>query len=229
MKKIVVLTGAGISAPSGLKTFRDADGLWENHDIMEVASIEGFHKDPNKVFDFYNQRRRQLRTVTPNPAHFALRTLESDYNVTIITQNVDNLHEKAGSSNIIHLHGALLEVRPVNDVNQIYTWEKDLYWGDTDEEGNLLRPNIVWFGEAVPKIKEAAQEVSQADLLLIIGTSLQVYPAAGLVDFLKSDVPIVYCDSNPVSSFSKLNPLKILQGSAEDVIPKYCEKLPFIF
>ncbi len=177
MKNLVILSGAGISAESGIKTFRDADGLWEGHDIMEVASPYGWKKNPQKVLDFYNQRRRQLFEVYPNKAHKALAELEKHYQVNIITQNVDDLHEKAGSSRILHLHGELLSVRSEKDPNLVYRWEKDLNLGDLAKDKSQLRPDIVWFGEAVPLLKKAISLVKQAHLLIIIGTSLQVYPA----------------------------------------------------
>lgn len=197
MKHIVVLTGAGMSAESGIKTFRDADGLWEGHDVMEVATPEGFARNPELVLDFYNQRRRQLNEVDPNRAHLDLVQLEKDYQVTIITQNVDDLHERAGSSNVIHLHGELRKARSSKDENDIKVWTQDLNLGDLCDKGSQLRPHIVWFGEAVPMIEEAMKICAQADILVIIGTSMQVYPAAGLIDFAPSDTPIYYIDPNP--------------------------------
>jgi len=155
MKHLVVLTGAGISAESGIKTFRDADGLWEGHDVMEVATPQGFAKNPELVLEFYNQRRKQLHEVNPNSAHYNLARLESDYKVTIITQNVDDLHERAGSTNVIHLHGELLKVRSTKHQNDVKTWSKDLHLGDTCDDGHQLRPHIVWFGEDVPMIEKA--------------------------------------------------------------------------
>ncbi|GGW67051.1 NAD-dependent deacetylase [Winogradskyella epiphytica] len=197
MKHIVVLTGAGMSAESGIKTFRDADGLWEGHDVMEVATPEGFARNPELVLDFYNQRRRQLNEVDPNRAHLDLVQLEKDYQVTIITQNVDDLHERAGSSNVIHLHGELRKARSSKDENDIKVWTQDLNLGDLCDKGSQLRPHIVWFGEAVPMIEKAMKICAQADILVIIGTSMQVYPAAGLIDFAPSDTPIYYIDPNP--------------------------------
>ena len=173
-KKIVVLTGAGMSAESGLKTFRDANGLWEGHDVMEVATPEGFAKNPELVFEFYNQRRRQLLKVLPNEGHKALVALEQHFNVTIITQNVDNLHEKAGSKNVLHLHGELVKVRSVANDTRVYDWEEDLKLGDLDANGNQLRPHIVWFGEMVPLLEPAIEITAKADILIIIGTSMQV-------------------------------------------------------
>ncbi len=194
MKNLVILSGAGISAESGIKTFRDADGLWEGHDIMEVASPYGWKKNPQKVLDFYNQRRRQLFEVYPNKAHKALAELEKHYQVNIITQNVDDLHERAGSSRILHLHGELLSVRSEKDPNLVYRWEKDLNLGDLAKDKSQLRPDIVWFGEEVPLLKEAISLVKQAHLLIIIGTSLQVYPAASLYTHAHKDALIYYID-----------------------------------
>jgi NAD-dependent deacetylase len=197
MKHIVVLTGAGMSAESGLKTFRDADGLWEGHDVMSVASPEGFARNPELVLEFYNQRRRQLLQVSPNAAHFALAQLEKNYKMSIITQNVDDLHERAGSNNVIHLHGELLKVRSTYDEFDIYDWTKDLVLGDTCSKGYQLRPHIVWFGEAVPMIPKAISICENADILLIIGTSLQVYPAASLMHYVKRETKIYYIDPRP--------------------------------
>lgn len=197
MKKIVILTGAGMSAESGISTFRDAGGLWEQHDIMEVASIDGWHKNPALVMEFYNQRRRQLFEVQPNTAHHALVELEQKYDVIIITQNVDDLHERAGSSNVMHLHGELRKARSSTDEFLIYNWDKDIAFGDCCEKGSQLRPHIVWFGEMVPMITIAAAEVMEADILLIIGTSLQVYPAAGLASYAPDHAKIYYIDPNP--------------------------------
>ncbi|MDG2073156.1 MAG: Sir2 family NAD-dependent protein deacetylase, partial [Polaribacter sp.] len=168
MKNIVVLTGAGISAESGIKTFRDADGLWEGHDVMEVASPQGFYNNPTLVLDFYNQRRKQLLSVQPNNGHLNLKKLENDYNVQIITQNVDNLHEQANSKNVIHLHGELLKVRSTANPNLVYDWETDLVLGDLCEEKSQLRPDIVWFGEDVPLLEKAAEITLQANILVII-------------------------------------------------------------
>ncbi|MBC6992659.1 NAD-dependent deacylase [Neolewinella lacunae] len=199
-KKIVVLTGAGVSAESGIPTFRASDGLWENHRVEDVASPQGFYRDPSLVLNFYNLRRAQLLTVQPNRGHQLLAALEKDYDVHIVTQNIDDLHERAGSTNIIHLHGELKKVRPVNADWPILPWTGDLNLGDTDDKGNQLRPHIVWFGEEVPEIPRAAQTVAAADLLLIIGTSMQVYPAAGLVDYAPADAPIIYIDPRPTIS-----------------------------
>jgi NAD-dependent deacetylase len=214
MKKIVVLSGAGISAESGIKTFRDADGLWEGHDIMEVASPIGWNKNPTLVLDFYNKRRAQLLTVQPNKAHEILAELEKQFNVHIITQNVDDLHERAGSSSILHLHGELLKVRSVSNEKNIMQWKTDLNLGDCDADGNQLRPHIVWFGEAVPLIEKAIEIVESADILIIIGTSLQVYPAAGLMNYVSQNVPVFYIDPKPASIYDLPNKLKVLPLSA---------------
>lgn len=197
MKRIVVLTGAGISAESGIKTFRDADGLWEGHDVIEVASPQGWEKDPENVLDFYNQRRKQLLTVEPNAAHYALADLEEHFDVQIVTQNVDDLHERAGSSQVLHLHGELLKVRSTFDEELVMDWKEDLRVGDFCEHNHQLRPHIVWFGEAVPMFPVAIEITEKADVLIIIGTSLQVYPAAALMDFAREDSEIYFIDPAP--------------------------------
>ncbi len=197
MQKIVVLTGAGISAESGISTFRDADGLWEGHDVMEVASPQGWHKNQNLVLDFYNQRRRQLQSVKPNDAHIAIQKLQDKYDVTVITQNVDNLHERAGSTQIIHLHGELNKVRSTGNPDLVYEWTNDLNLGDLAEDGMQLRPHIVWFGEMVPMLEPAIEITQTADIIVIIGTSMQVYPAASLVGFAKPGAKIFYIDPKP--------------------------------
>jgi NAD-dependent deacetylase len=190
MNKLVVLTGAGVSAESGIPTFRDANGLWEGHDIMEVASIQGWHKNKKLVLDFYNKRRENAKAAKPNFAHLALAELEKQFDVTIITQNVDDLHEKAGSTKVIHLHGELFKSQSTANPDLIYEmqgWEINI--GDTCELGSQLRPFIVWFGEAVPKMEEAIKIASAADIFLVIGTSMQVYPAASLIDFVPYTAP----------------------------------------
>ena len=206
-KKIVVLTGAGVSAESGISTFRDSDGLWENFRVEDVASIEGWYRDPAVVMDFYNQRRAQLSEVRPNAAHLAIADLEKEYDVTVVTQNVDNLHERAGSTKIIHLHGELTKVRPENCCNEMDGFSEEtvfdigadaVHVGDLAPNGAQLRPHIVWFGEAVPKIEAAIDAVEAADLVLIVGTSLQVYPAAGLYRYARMGVPIYIVDPNDV-------------------------------
>lgn len=205
MKHIVVLTGAGMSAESGLKTFRDANGLWEGHDVMEVASPQGFASNPELVLDFYNQRRRQLLKVEPNSAHLDLAKLEKNYRLTIITQNVDDLHERAGSTNVNHLHGELFKVRSTYDERDILEWKKDLCLGDTCGKGYQLRPHIVWFGEAVPMMEKAINICQTANILIIIGTSMQVYPAASLMNYVTFDTNIFYIDPKPtMNSSSKI-------------------------
>ena len=202
-KNLVVLTGAGVSAESGVSTFRDSDGLWENHRVEDVASIDGWYRDPSLVLDFYNKLRVQLATVKPNSAHYAIASLEDEWNVTVVTQNVDNLHERAGSTKIIHLHGELTKVRPENCYDDQDDFSEETVFdigyetiqiGDKAPNGARLRPHIVWFGEAVPKIGQAVDAVEAADMLLIVGTSLQVYPAAGLYAFAKADTPIYIID-----------------------------------
>ena len=195
--KVVILSGAGMSAESGLKTFRDSNGLWEGHDVMEVASPQGFRNNPQIVLDFYNQRRRQLRQVQPNQAHIDIADLEKDHEVIVITQNVDDLHERAGSSHVVHLHGELLKVRSSCDENSILDWRTDLNIGDTCERGYQLRPHIVWFGEPVPMMNVAINWVSKADAIIIVGTSMQVYPAAGLMHYAKNNITIYFVDPNP--------------------------------
>ncbi|MDN3493026.1 SIR2 family NAD-dependent protein deacylase [Winogradskyella bathintestinalis] len=197
MKHIVVLTGAGMSAESGIKTFRDADGLWEGHNVMEVASPEGFAHNPELVLNFYNERRKQLNEVEPNQAHKDLAALETDYRVTIITQNVDDLHERAGSSDVVHLHGELRKIRSTGNPIDIKDWSEDLKLGDLCNKGYQFRPHIVWFGEAVPEIETAVKICDAADILVIIGTSMQVYPAAGLIDYVQPNIPIYYIDPKP--------------------------------
>ncbi len=225
MKKIVVLTGAGISEESGIKTFRDADGLWEGHDVMEVATPEGFEANPALVLDFYNQRRRQLLEVQPNKAHFGIAELENDYEVQVITQNVDDLHERAGSSSVLHLHGELLKVRSTIDENLIYPWKKDINIGDVCKKGGQLRPHIVWFGEAVPMFEKAVELTEQADILVIIGTSMQVYPASSLVNYIKEDTPIYFIDPNPAISENSFPNLTIINKKATEGVQILLKKL----
>jgi NAD-dependent deacetylase len=206
-RKITVLTGAGVSVESGIRTYRFSDGLWENHNVEDVATIEGWYRNPALVLDFYNARRAQLADVKPNDAHRRIAELEKDWDVTVITQNVDNLHERAGSTRIIHLHGELTKVRPENCCNDMDGFSEQTVFdignasisiGDLAPNGAQLRPHIVWFGEAVPKIEAAIDAVEAADVLLIVGTSLQVYPAAGLYRYAKSDTPIYIIDPNDV-------------------------------
>ena len=219
MKKIVVLTGAGMSAESGIKTFRDADGLWEGHDVMEVASPQGWNQNKELVLDFYNQRRKQLLQVKPNKAHNLLVQLENDFDVEIVTQNVDDLHERAGSTKVLHLHGELFKVRSISDENIIYEWKKDLFIGDTCENRNQLRPHIVWFGEAVPMLDQAIEITKKADILVIIGTSMQVYPAASLINYIKPNTPVYFIDPKPNIS-NNLNNLTVFSEKASVGVEK---------
>ncbi|SFC09556.1 NAD-dependent deacetylase [Zunongwangia mangrovi] len=223
MKNLVVLTGAGISAESGIKTFRDADGLWEGHDVMQVASPLGWEKDQELVLDFYNQRRKQLLSVDPNKAHTVLAELEQDFNVEIITQNIDDLHERAGSSNVLHLHGELLKARSTFDENLVIDWKQDIKIGDFCEHNFQLRPHVVWFGEAVPMMEKAIQKVSNADIIAIIGTSMQVYPAAGLIDFAPVKTPVYFIDPNP--NIRENEYLNIYAEKAVSGVPKMAEEL----
>ncbi len=225
MKKLVVFTGAGMSQESGIKTFRDADGLWNNYRIEEVASPEAWNRDPQLVLDFYNIRRKQLYEVEPNGAHFALAKLEEHYNVQIITQNVDDLHERAGSSNVLHLHGELKKVRSTIDDDLVYTldgWE--LRPGDLCEKGSQLRPHIVWFGEQVPNIMEATTMVKSADIFLVIGTSLKVYPAAGLLQFVHARVPKYLVDPEAEPQYYVQN-LTIIREKAVTGVQKVIDVL----
>jgi len=201
MKTIVALTGAGMSAESGINTFRDAGGLWEQYRVEDVATPEGWYRNPEMVLDFYNQRRHQLLKAQPNQGHVLLAGLEKNFNVRVITQNVDNLHERAGSSQVLHLHGELMKVRSTGPGQEVYDLtpdQIDTRLGDKCPKGYQFRPHIVWFGEAVPAIEEAIRIVEKADIILIIGTSMQVYPAAGLIHYAKSDTPLYLIDPNDV-------------------------------
>ena len=224
-ENVVVLTGAGMSAESGLKTFRDANGLWEGHDVMQVASPEGFAKNPDLVLEFYNQRRRQLKEVSPNAGHVALAKLEHQYNVEIITQNVDNLHEAAGSSNVLHLHGELFKVRSTVNENYVLDWTDDLVLGNLDQEGNQLRPHIVWFGEMVPLMDKAVNLIRKASKVIIVGTSMQVYPAAGLLNYAPSGIPKYFIDPKPNISSHDYSNLKILNKTAANGLPVLVNQL----
>jgi len=226
MKKVVVLTGAGMSAESGIKTFRDADGLWEGHDVMEVASPEGWNKNRAMVLDFYNQRRAQLKEVEPNAAHLALAKLETAYDVTVITQNVDDLHERTGQSDVLHLHGELRKVRSTLDPNLVYEWKDDLNEGEKCEKGAQLRPHIVWFGEAVPNMEFAATITSKADICIIIGTSMQVYPAASLINFVAPFCPVYFIDPKPNTEGIMTMPnLVVIKEKASKGVVELVEKL----
>jgi len=221
MKKLVVLTGSGISAESGLKTFRETGGLWEEYDVMQVASIDGWLMDNELVLKFYNERRAQLEKAIPNKGHSGLVELEEFFDVHIITQNVDNLHEKAGSKNVLHLHGELTKVRSTGDESLVYDiGYKSIVMGDTCEKGYQLRPHIVWFGEPVPAIEEAAKITANAEIFIVIGTSLVVYPAAGLINYVRPGVPIYLIDPNPVNS-----PLTRKVEYIKEVASKGVEKL----
>lgn len=203
-KKIVVLTGAGMSAESGISTFRDSGGLWENYRVEDVATPEGFAKNPKLVLDFYNQRRRELLRAQPNAGHIGLAEWEKDFDVRIITQNVDNLHERAGSSHVIHLHGELMKSCSVRDLETPYDIDPehpDLHIGDLAPDGQQLRPFIVWFGEAVPMIDPAIREVEDSDIFVVIGTSLNVYPAAGLLNYVRRGQPIYLIDPKEVQTY----------------------------
>ncbi|CAL43872.1 NAD-dependent deacylase [Flavobacterium psychrophilum] len=213
-KKLVILTGAGISAESGIKTFRDSGGLWEGHNVDDVATPQGWHKNPTLVLDFYNKRRQELKTVKPNEAHLILADLENDFDIQIITQNVDNLHERAGSKNVLHLHGELLKVRSTKNENYILDWSENLHLGDFDDKKNQLRPHIVWFGEDVPALEYAVELVQLADILIIIGTSLQVYPAASLMHFAPEDCLVYYIDPNPANVSNTPQNFKIIEALA---------------
>ena len=216
MKKLVVLSGAGISAESGIKTFRDSNGLWENHRIEDVASPEGFTRNPQLVLDFYNARRKQLKEVEPNTAHKLLAELEDYFDVHIITQNVDDLHERGGSSKITHLHGELRKARSVNHENEILDWEDDLKFGHFHTDGSQLRPHIVWFGEMVPEMDNAIDIASQADLFLVIGTSMQVYPAASVIRYVPSHCEVFVIDPNLENPNSFTKNENYIKSSATD-------------
>lgn len=216
-----------MSAESGIRTFRDADGLWEEHDVMEVASIDGWRRNPELVLRFYNQRRRQLKEVTPNAGHTALTRLESLFDVHIITQNVDDLHERAGSRNILHLHGELRKVRSVGKQASVYDWQDDLHLGDLCEEGHQLRPHIVWFGEMVPLMDKAVEIMTSADIVIIIGTSMQVYPAAGLIAYARPNASIYYIDPQPSINYelSDRRHLEVISDRAAAAVPALVDRL----
>lgn len=225
MKKLVALTGAGISAESGINTFRDAGGLWEGHDVMEVASPEGWAKNPELVLNFYNERRKQALLAKPNMGHLTLAQLEDDFEVTVITQNVDNLHEQAGSSKVIHLHGELFKVRSTLHPKLVYDldgWELNM--GDLCEKGAQLRPDIVWFGEMVPMMDVAIEETMQADVFMVVGTSLMVYPAAGLIHYAVDDIPKFVIDPK-LPEIGPKNNLFLHAETATKGVPLVREKL----
>ena len=220
MKKIVVLTGAGMSAESGISTFRDSGGLWEKYPVEQVATPEGYAANPKLVIDFYNERRKQLLEVKPNRGHKILAELENDYEVTVVTQNVDNLHERAGSTNVIHLHGELTKVTSTRQPNnpeyikELSPENFEVKIGDLAGDGSQLRPFIVWFGEAVPMIETAIDYVEKADIFVIIGTSMNVYPAAGLLNYVSSSVPVYLIDPNPVNITSRRKIHVISKGAS---------------
>lgn len=225
MKKIVVLTGAGMSAESGLKTFRDSDGLWENHNVYDVATPEAWERDPEMVLKFYNDRRKQVRVAEPNKAHVALGKLEQKYNVSIITQNIDDLHERAGSTHVIHLHGEVNKARSSVDSGLVYEldhWEMKM--GDTCEKGSQLRPHIVWFGEAVPMIEKAIPIVEMADVVMVIGTSLSVYPAAGLLNYATSSSQKYYIDPKGFEGDNHY-PIEMIKETAGVGVPRLVDQL----
>ncbi len=226
MKRIAILTGAGMSAESGISTFRDSNGLWENHRIEEVASPQGWEENPQRVLNFYNQRRKQLGEVEPNDAHRALARLEEGYHVDIITQNVDNLHERAGSTHILHLHGELTKVRSTYTPDYIVDIGYDaLNWGDCCPRGHQMRPHIVWFGEAVPAMEQAIPMVAEADVLIVIGTSLQVYPAAGLLYYAKPEIPKYLVDPKALPAQGIAHLTVIADTAVQGVVPLVQELL----
>ena len=222
MKKCVVLTGAGISAESGLQTFRDSGGLWEGYRVEDVCTPEAFARSPQTVIDFYNARRRAAAAAEPNAAHFALADLERAYDVQIITQNVDDLHERAGSSKVLHLHGELNKLRSTVDENEILPWQGDQTLADRDSRGRPLRPHIVWFGEAVPLIEEAVRLVEAADIVIVVGTSLKVYPAASLLHYARFGVPVYLIDPKPNADVSGV---EILAQAAVRGVPALVAEL----
>jgi len=217
MKKLVVLSGAGVSAESGLKTFRDHDGLWEGYDVEEVATPQAWKKDPGLVLDFYNMRRRNVREAEPNAAHFGLAELEQYFDVTIITQNIDDLHERAGSTNVLHLHGEIFKMRSEKNRHLIYPVTGDMKLGDRGEDAMQLRPHIVWFGEPVHMIEEAIPVVQSADIFVVVGTSLVVYPAAGLVEFARWEIQKYIIDRKIPYSSSLYNLIEIEKPATEGV------------
>ena len=222
-KNLVILSGAGMSAESGISTFRDAGGLWDKYPVMQVASAEGYVRDPELVINFYNERRKQLLDVEPNAGHIGLAELEKDFNVTVVTQNVDNLHERAGSTRIIHLHGELTKVCSSRDpynpryVKELKPEEYEVKMGDKAGDGSQLRPCIVWFGEAVPEIETAVDYVEKADIFVIIGTSMNVYPAAGLLNYVPRTAEVYLIDPKPVDTHSMRQIHIIQKGASEGV------------
>jgi NAD-dependent deacetylase len=229
MLKLVVLSGAGVSAESGIPTFRDAGGLWEGHDVMEVASPQGWHKNPKLVLDFYNQRRAAAARALPNEGHLALASLEEDFDVTVITQNVDSLHERAGSTDVLHLHGLLSQAKSSVDDSLVYDiGQKNINIGDVCEKGSQLRPNIVWFGEMVPMIELAARISEQADIFIVVGTSLAVYPAASLIDFVPHSRQIYVVDPNMPYLKERRN-IKLVNAKATNGLVEIAKELKAIY
>ena len=218
MKKLVILTGAGMSAESGIKTFRDSGGLWEQYKVEEVASIEGWYRNPDLVQKFYNERRRQLENAVPNAGHTGLVEMEKLFDVQIITQNVDDLHERAGSKKVLHLHGLLTQARSIKDPGRIIDiGYRDILHGEKASDGSPLRPNIVWFGEAVPAMETAADIASQADIFAVIGTSLNVYPAAGLIHYVPARISVFLIDPKPVTVYTNHKVDYITEGAGKGV------------
>jgi NAD-dependent deacetylase len=227
MSKVVVLTGAGISAESGIKTFRDAGGLWEGYNIEDVATPEAWDRNPQLVLDFYNERRKQLMAVEPNKAHYSIASLDELFETVVVTQNVDDLHERAGSKNIIHLHGELVKARSTAIEHLVYDWKKDIRMGDLCEKGYQLRPHIVWFGEMVPMLEAAIEEIINADYILVVGSSMQVYPAAGLVGYASENAKIYYIDPRPTLNYelSRRKGLEVIAKPATVGVPEIVSKL----
>jgi NAD-dependent deacetylase len=223
-KHIVILTGAGISAESGLKTFRDSDGLWMGYNIEDVATPRGFAKDPALVLDFYNQRRKDVKAAEPNDAHKGLAALEKDFNVTIVTQNIDDLHERGGSTQVMHLHGQIFQMRSVKNTADIFPIDGDIHVGDLAKDGGQLRPHIVWFEEPVPMIEKAAFVMQKADIFVLVGTSLQVYPAAGLIDFVPTDTPKYILDK-VIPEVGKYENTIAIEGTATEGVKELSKQL----
>ena len=224
MKRLVILSGAGMSAESGIRTFRDMNGLWEEYDVMEVASIEAWYKNPELLLHFYNDRRKQMIESKPNRGHLLLAELEKNYDVQIITQNVDDLHERAGSTSVLHLHGELTKARSSTDPSLIYTLtDPEMKMGDKCAKGSQLRPNIVWFGEEVPAMAEAVPIVESADYLCVIGTSLNVYPAAGLINYAQAGTPVFLIDPNPPASLPRR--VQVIAKGAGDGVEELIRRL----
>lgn len=226
-KKIVLLSGAGMSAESGINTFRDADGLWEGHDVMSVASIDGWYQNQLLVLDFYNQRRKQLKQVLPNAGHLAVAEAQQNADISIVTQNVDDLHERAGSEHVIHLHGELIKAQSTLYPEYVCSWLDDIKLGDVCPQGAQLRPFIVWFGEDVPMLNQAIAQVSIADIVIVVGTSMQVYPAANLVSFAPETAEIYYLDPKPQLNdvLKQRSNLTVIEQTAALGLPKLLTRI----